>query len=347
MVKQFQARVEAIQRAKAEKKEAKVLKAKGLLVQPDVLLNKVFFSDPDAEVWLLATDQTPGLLCNQHFRSEECTNRRCKWSHGMTIAHLKYNIDLEDENAESLTEPLLEYYPSVRSKLWPKIRMSPPSEVGSFSQLDDLTLVCVFDFLSDAAICAAAAACKALRIASCNSEFVNSRKRISLPRLQAARNRELLKGRNTSRLRYCGAGGELAHHWSSIHVFLHWESETDAAKTRTLDRGRSVSQDKAATVTGDTAEDDGVLGAKGTSWDVLPEAAVCALLAMSGDLEVGVISSVCAAFRRMSRLDAAVRSRRREGLSRMEAKKGMGSGKKKKKRQPKNTTGSRSRTCKY
>ena len=44
----------------------------------------IFAADPDPLVYLDA----PGgpKLCRAHFRRDDCTNRRCKWSHAACIA---------------------------------------------------------------------------------------------------------------------------------------------------------------------------------------------------------------------------------------------------------------------
>jgi hypothetical protein len=263
----------------------------------------------------------------------------------MTIGVLKNPIDEEEDGgAESLTEPLLDYYPPISEKLWPKYSFSPPTQAGAFTPLHDLTLVCFFDFLPDAAICCAVRACKALRVAAGDSEYVSSQKRARLPTLQSVRNRELLKGKNRSRLRYCGANGMMAHHWSSIHVFLNWERYIDAARTKQAS-GASSSTQAGADETGSAeAEDEAMREPTGASWSGLPEAAIRAVLAMSLDVEVGCTSSLSSAFRRVSRLDGAVRCRRREGMARMEAKKGKKGGKDKKKRQPRPGTRGRGKT---
>jgi hypothetical protein len=333
MVHAFQSRIEAIRRTKAEKKEAKQLKAKGLLIPADCLLDKVFRAESgsDAEVWLLAADQARGHLCHLHFYYETCTNRRCKWSHATSIAHLKNAVEVEDDSGSiRLTEPPLDYFPSIRSKLWPSYRFSSPTQADSFAELHDLPL---FDYLSDSDICSAAAACKALRISACDSEFVNAQKRKCLPALLAARHRVLLKGKNTSRLRFIGANGVLAHHGSSIQVFLNWERENEAAKAQAAAVRIEAPHSEAAE--GSHTEEGVAILRNGTSWSGLPDEAIRTVLAMSIGPEVCSTIALCVGFRRVSRLDAAVRTRKREGLARLKAKKGKKGGNGKKKRQEK------------
>ncbi|KAH8061592.1 hypothetical protein JL721_8819 [Aureococcus anophagefferens] len=79
----WQHRVEKAERRKAERKERKELREKGLLVEPLDVLNALFRGDPDPEVWLVAPERPK--LCAAHFFDDGCTNRRCKWSHAETL----------------------------------------------------------------------------------------------------------------------------------------------------------------------------------------------------------------------------------------------------------------------
>ena len=80
----FQHRLEKAARLKAEKLANKELRAAGHA--PDQIMSKILSLDPEAEVMLLARDQAQRLLCRAHFFEEACTNRRCKFSHALSIA---------------------------------------------------------------------------------------------------------------------------------------------------------------------------------------------------------------------------------------------------------------------
>ena len=80
----WQHRVEKAERRKAERKERKELREKGLLVEPLDVLNALFRGDPDPEVWLVAPERPK--LCAAHFFDDGCANRRCKWSHAETLS---------------------------------------------------------------------------------------------------------------------------------------------------------------------------------------------------------------------------------------------------------------------
>ena len=69
MPKQYQARVEAIQRRKAENKAAKDVRESGRA--PDQILSKILHIDPDAEVLLLAQEVKgdKDTRCQQQQRS--------------------------------------------------------------------------------------------------------------------------------------------------------------------------------------------------------------------------------------------------------------------------------------
>ena len=80
----FQHRLEKAARLKAEKLANKELRAAGHA--PDQIMSKILSLDPEAEVMLLARDQAQRPLCRAHFFDEACTNRRCKFSHALSIA---------------------------------------------------------------------------------------------------------------------------------------------------------------------------------------------------------------------------------------------------------------------
>ena len=80
----WERRVERAAKQKAAKRDAAAAKAKGQLVDPLDILNAVFRKDPDASVWVSAPGDAK--LCAAYFRTGECANRRCKWSHAETLA---------------------------------------------------------------------------------------------------------------------------------------------------------------------------------------------------------------------------------------------------------------------
>ena len=75
----WERRVERAAKQKAAKRDAAAAKAKGQLVDPLDILNAVFLKDPDASVWVSAPGNAK--LCAAYFRTGDCPNRRCKWSH--------------------------------------------------------------------------------------------------------------------------------------------------------------------------------------------------------------------------------------------------------------------------
>jgi hypothetical protein len=141
----WERRVELANKAKALKKENKELKAKGLLVSADELLSRLFSVDPDADVYLLAgtgpvaappntsgrkghmfsktgsavPDQKQQQLCHAHFRFEACTNRRCKWSHRMSIGSLRNPCDQDEASPPPVSIPDVECNRGVTRLLWP------------------------------------------------------------------------------------------------------------------------------------------------------------------------------------------------------------------------------------
>lgn len=210
MVNGFQKRIERVARLRTEKKELKEAKAKGLIIAPEVILEKLLRAEPDPDVWLLHPNQSQQLLCFAHFRLEACTNRRCKWSHALTIANLKTSANIrtladENDNPEApapgtpTTEPLLEHWPPVGPSLFPTYSMTRRSPSSFFERLDDLLLVALLDFAPSRAACAAAASCKLLRAATHRSASLTRLKQAALPLILARRKRELLKAANASR----------------------------------------------------------------------------------------------------------------------------------------------------
>jgi hypothetical protein len=256
MPKQYQARVEAIQRRKADNKAAKDVRDSGRA--PDQILSKILSIDPDAEVLLLAQDYVKGTkdtraesrqrLCRSHFCTEECALKRCKWSHEISIAHVEGAADLPLEGGAqaagsavaSMTVPAMDRYVGVMERLWPKARRggggggaqavlraghgrtaaaaaaaAAASAAGGAAALEEAAagvslgalpeplLHAVLGCLAPsdpASACAAAACCRALFAAQLSCEQVEAAKRAAVPRLQAQRNRLLI--RHAARVRY-------------------------------------------------------------------------------------------------------------------------------------------------
>ena len=243
MPKQYQARVEAIQRRKADNKAAKDVRDSGRA--PDQILSKILSIDPDAEVLLLALDYVKGTkdtraesrqrLCRSHFCTEECALKRCKWSHEISIAHVEGAADLPLEGGAqaagsavaTMTVPAMDRYVGVLERLWPKARAgggrtaaaaaaaaaasaaagaTALEEAGagvSLGALPEPLLHAVLGCLAPsdpASACAAAACCRALFAAHLSCEQVEAAKRAAVPRLQAKRNRLLI--RHAARVRY-------------------------------------------------------------------------------------------------------------------------------------------------
>ncbi|KAH8053379.1 hypothetical protein JL722_9607 [Aureococcus anophagefferens] len=137
----WQHRVEKAERRKAERKEKKELREKGLLVEPLDVLNALFRGDPDPEVWLVAPERPK--LCAAHFFDDGCTNRRCKWSHAETLG--PYTARCAVAAPTETTARAVARLARVDEQLFPA-RVAPGGAAGAFDALADALLDVVFRF---------------------------------------------------------------------------------------------------------------------------------------------------------------------------------------------------------
>lgn len=136
---------------KARKKDAEAAGKRYLALQ-EILSGKVGSIYQDCDIYLEATSDSDGAssteLCRAHFRTDNCSNRRCKFSHDYTIAEALQNImsgsnnnsnEYGDDNDDyAPTIPALRYLPgiigdSMSGKRRQRNRWKQPS-VGSTSR---------------------------------------------------------------------------------------------------------------------------------------------------------------------------------------------------------------------
>ena len=76
-------------------------------------------------MYLESADSAARPLCRAHFKNE-CGNRRCKWSHALSLPGLESGLGPP-------TEPALDEYVAVPSLLWPsRKKRDDPSKAGRF-----------------------------------------------------------------------------------------------------------------------------------------------------------------------------------------------------------------------
>ena len=111
---------------KARKKDAEAAGKRYLALQ-EMLSGKVGSIYQDCDIYLEATSDSDGAssteLCRAHFRTDNCSNRRCKFSHDYTIAEALQNImsgsnnnsnEYGDDNDDyAPTIPALRYLPGI------------------------------------------------------------------------------------------------------------------------------------------------------------------------------------------------------------------------------------------
>ena len=249
----FQARIDAAQRKRAEAKQLKAARAAGEVVEPDALLRRILTIDPEADVYLVFTQPTGGggggggsggngfyggsfvgaassgasgapaparPLCRAHFRDEGCFNRRCRWSHALTLAGARPARGAaatsaipsggdEDAAAGDGSEPALELVAGFGPRGAASARRRPVGlpVAGAAGRLEALPenvlaelggwIAASVDLVGLSATCRLAAA----SLRGVGSE-VERRRREALPRLSADRRRWLLKRPNAARVRF-------------------------------------------------------------------------------------------------------------------------------------------------
>ena len=221
----WEARAERAQRLREQTRAEKAKKAAGLLVgalfrsQPcwaskyslspmvpfgslfadrSVLLSRLLSIDSDADVFLLAShqDHERRPLCRAHFRFDSCSNRRCKWSHSLSLGGAQ-NLSTA-QNSESSSDPTdsaLEAYWGVASIIHgnrgPRFRPPLPGALGPFlDRLPEMTISSIL--ISNLAgpdahsflLCG-----RSLRLSGMNSPSLARLRAAALPRLQEERNR--------------------------------------------------------------------------------------------------------------------------------------------------------------
>lgn len=191
----WERRIEKADKRKAAKKDAKAAKAKGQLVDPLDILNAVFLKNADAHVWISAPNGAK--LCAAHFRQGDCPNRRCKWSHAESLA------PWGPAPTDATTEPPVEQVPTVTAVLDGVYNAAEFNDACVLEPLPDGVVARVLDWCSSSKVCAAAAACKALRRAASLSAGVRAQKDACRPRLLAARRRRVLRAARN--VRFAGA----------------------------------------------------------------------------------------------------------------------------------------------
>ncbi|KAH8044046.1 hypothetical protein JL722_14866 [Aureococcus anophagefferens] len=211
----WQHRVEKAERRKAERKERKELREKGLLVEPLDVLNALFRGDPDPEVWLVAPERPK--LCAAHFFDDGCTNRRCKWSPLRRSARTPRAAPSRRRRRRRRA-PWRGWRASTNSSS-PRVA---PAAAGAFSALADALLDVVFRFSPTTR---AAGTCRKLRAASLASGAVVAAKRRAAA-LLLARQRFVAAARRASRL---ASGAALAFDAGADDV---WRSFAGGAAPR-------------------------------------------------------------------------------------------------------------------
>ena len=224
----WQHRVEKAERRKAERRERKELREKGLLVEPLDVLNALFRGDPDPEVWLVAPERPK--LCAAHFFDDGCTNRRCKWSHAETLG--PYTARCAVAAPTETTARAVARLARVDEQLFPA-RVAPGGAAGAFDALADALLGVVYRF---SPATRAAGTCRKLRAASLASGAVVAAKRRARPALLLARQRSLL--RRAKDVAYAASGAALAFDAGADDV---WRSFAGGAAPRPRGRSRGDS----------------------------------------------------------------------------------------------------------
>jgi len=113
---------------KKQKKKNAEMAGKRYLALQEILTGKLGSQFQDCDVYLEATtsddNNADGIstteLCKAYFRYDDCSNRRCKFSHEYTIADALQNVtsgsnsnEQEDDNDNSPTIPALQYLPGI------------------------------------------------------------------------------------------------------------------------------------------------------------------------------------------------------------------------------------------
>jgi hypothetical protein len=199
----WERRVERAAKQKAAKRDAAAAKAKGQLVDPLDILNAVFLKDPDASVWVSAPGNAK--LCAAYFRTGDCPNRRCKWSHAETLAPWSPSA------TDATTEAPVEQVATVAARLDAVAPKAEYNDASALAPLPEGVVARALDWCSAYRAGAAAATCRALRRAASLSVGVRAQKDAARPRLLAARRRRVLRAARSVRFPRSVESISLAH----------------------------------------------------------------------------------------------------------------------------------------
>lgn len=335
--------MEKEQRRKERERELKATRAAGLYVSNEDLMGRLIALDPDVVVYFDSSRSSTRALCRSHFRFGECVNRRCKWSHHLTIGDLSLPRsrcesvdDLVDDHAPNKndrrshtkgggirqratasTELALERHQGVDTKLWPlESKLASGCSDGAFHNLPPALITLVMDYTArwEPAICASSISCRSLRAAALRAPAVDAVKDAALPRLRAERRAFLI--RNAARLKFASSRGALAHDHDDAAVWRAFERSAREARPLTEARGGAEAvKDGAAPVLKNVPSV--TPSASGQRLELPTAALAQCLLSLLCDKEAGALIASCNHWRAVSRSDPAFRLRKREGLARI------------------------------
>jgi len=319
----WQARVERAERIKAERRALKEEREAGTLVQPEAVLAKLLRLDPEATVWLLHRDHDKlRPLCVQHFRLDACGNRRCKHSHALTIGRLRCGF--EASPPVGATEPQLEVIrgPAELAFTRPVLGVAEEGAAGHLEGLPDSALHTVFSVTGDQEAAWLGASCRFLHAVYFRCPNVRLRKELRVPALQDHRRRQLLKGSSYKRLRYAATQGQLVYDWAEPEVWrqFHQQLVNKAAEEAAAAAAAASSVEPGSG--GSRAREEAETAQPSThgKWGPLPDRFLCDLFTFLSDADVCCrLCVACSAYRKTSRMDPAMRRRRRAGIERLQA----------------------------
>lgn len=329
----FQARLERRDRQRAAEKALKEEKKSGIakLRNPNAVLQKLLVLDPDALIWLVDTCKPPKKgLCRNHFFKESCANRRCKYSHAVSISSfreppplstghdevLKSTGDASDQSSEPI--PALETIQGYAELLWPTDRFprTRSMSVGAWGELPVIAHAAVLMASDSVAWGRLALVCKWFREVCIDDPTVTEAKRGCLPTLREERKRWLLMGSNSSRLRYAASKGMLAYDHQRLDVWRNFQATMQAPTSphsRKLEH--PIGDGRAKGESGGEKGNATKRGGRGAPWaSGLPHNALSFVFALVESAAAASLTGTCVAFRKVARLDPQMRRRRREGL---------------------------------
>lgn len=206
---------------KAEEKRA----AQEVREKSGEFLRKLLQLDPDLDIYLSegtgSTDPESQVmhpararplskpLCWDHFKRESCSNRRCKFSHSLSIASARPIEDVDEIPDEAATDKqptltlLRGYGPRPSNTRTFQFGIPTEAAAGLFEPLPESVVDVLLEFAClDADLGSFGTCCRRFRLGLLVSTEASKRKANAVPALNVRRAQWLVQSKNASRVRY-------------------------------------------------------------------------------------------------------------------------------------------------